>query len=700
MDSRRLVSAVALMMTAACAPVPLLSGGAARPEIPPPGPVAVTTSDVQALAEILQSEDSRDPEAATVLVHLSSPTAVVRARAALALGALGAPGGGEPLVALLADPDTAVAAAAAFALGHARDTAAVPRLATLLGTGLRADRVTVSAEAAYALGKIRTDEARAALRTYLASAPIEAGWHAPVVESALLAIWRFPRDDQVEPIDRWAGSADPEVRWRAIYALVRRPEPSAVPLLRAVLRDPDARARAWAVRGLTAPLADSAGIDPAAVVPGVIATTRDEDYIVRINAIGALGTYRDEAAVAALIAILSGDDAHETFAAAEALARIGEAAAAAASSLSRLAENTDRPVALRAVALGALDRVAPADARRVAASAAGSREWRIRAAAAGVLAGSGTPESERLLRDPDGRVAAAALQATLTAAGDDLEGARPLIVEALRSEDIGVRTSALGALGELADPSTLPLILDAYAASQDDAWNDALLAALQALGALRSDRSDPGRAFFARFPQPPADPVVHRTAEALFGARARAAWGPALPIATGMRRDDYENIVRDLVVPDLQQRSSTKAVITTQSGVITLRLLPTDAPLTVRSFATLADAGYFDGQEWPRVVPNFVVQGGDPRGDTSGGPGYVLRDEIGRRRYGTGTLGMALSGPDTGGSQFFITHSPQPHLDGIYAIFGEVVSGQEVAERILPGERITSIRVEREPWTG
>ena len=428
--------------------------------------------------------------------------------------------------------------------------------------------------------------------------------------------------------------------------------------------------------------------------------TGDDDYIVRINAIGALGTYREEAAVAAIIALLSGDARHETFAAAEALARIGEYAAGAAPHLSRLAEDAAAPVALRAVALDALHRGAPADARRVAASAAGSREWRIRAAAARVLAGSGTPESERLLRDPDGRVAAAALQAALTAAGDELEAARPLIVEALRSDDIGVRSSALSALVELADPSTLPLILDAYAASREDAWNDALLAALQALAALRSDNSDPGRAFFTRFPQPLADPVVHRTAVALFGDRALAAWGPALPIATGMNRGDYESVVRELVVPELQQRSSTRALITTEAGAIALRLFPADAPLTVRSFATLANAGYFDGQEWPRVVPNFVVQGGDPRGDTSGGPGYVLRDEIGRRRYGTGTLGMALSGPDTGGSQFFITHSPQPHLDGIYAIFGEVVSGHEVAERILPGERIISIRVEREPWTG
>ncbi len=123
-----------------------------------------------------------------------------------------------------------------------------------------------------------------------------------------------------------------------------------------------------------------------------------------------------------------------------------------------------------------------------------------------------------------------------------------------------------------------------------------------------------------------------------------------------------------------------------------MELFHQDAPLTVRNFLSLAEAGYFDGQEWPRVVPNFVVQGGDPRGDTSGGPGYSIRDEIDRHRYGRGMLGMALSGPDTGGSQWFLTHSPQPHLDGTYTIFGRVASGWEALDTLLPGDRIIRIR--------
>src|SRR2546430_11021500 len=92
-----------------------------------------------------------------------------------------------------------------------------------------------------------------------------------------------------------------------------------------------------------------------------------------------------------------------------------------------------------------------------------------------------------------------------------------------------------------------------------------------------------------------------------------------------------------------------------------------------------------------RVVPNFVVQDGDPRGDGWGGPGFVLRDEMNPVRYDVGTMGMALSGPDTGGSQFFITHSPQPHLDGGYTVFGRLVSGFTVLSAIAQGDRIRSI---------
>jgi cyclophilin family peptidyl-prolyl cis-trans isomerase len=121
-----------------------------------------------------------------------------------------------------------------------------------------------------------------------------------------------------------------------------------------------------------------------------------------------------------------------------------------------------------------------------------------------------------------------------------------------------------------------------------------------------------------------------------------------------------------------------------------------DAPLTCLNFMTLARKGFFTGATWHRVVPNFVVQDGDPRGDGEGGPGYTIRDEINERPYLRGTLGMALDWADTGGSQFFLTHSPQPHLDARYTVFGQVVGGLDVLDRIQPGDAITRVRV----WDG
>ena len=121
-----------------------------------------------------------------------------------------------------------------------------------------------------------------------------------------------------------------------------------------------------------------------------------------------------------------------------------------------------------------------------------------------------------------------------------------------------------------------------------------------------------------------------------------------------------------------------------------------DAPLTVRSFTELARAGFFDGTAIHRVVANFVVQDGDPRGDGEGGPGYTIRDEINQRPYLRGAVGMALDWADTGGSQFFITHSPQPHLDGRYTVFGQVIDGMEVVDALERGDVIRRVRV----WDG
>ncbi|MEO6196048.1 MAG: peptidylprolyl isomerase, partial [Thermoanaerobaculia bacterium] len=138
-------------------------------------------------------------------------------------------------------------------------------------------------------------------------------------------------------------------------------------------------------------------------------------------------------------------------------------------------------------------------------------------------------------------------------------------------------------------------------------------------------------------------------------------------------------------------RSPRTVEIRTRRGTVTVRLACPLAPLTCLNFLNLAGQGFFDGLSFHRVVPDFVVQGGDPKGDGAGGPGYAIRDEINRLRYNRGVVGMALAGADTGGSQFFITLSPQPHLDGGYTAFGEVIAGAEVLDRIQLGDKIEKV---------
>ncbi len=138
-----------------------------------------------------------------------------------------------------------------------------------------------------------------------------------------------------------------------------------------------------------------------------------------------------------------------------------------------------------------------------------------------------------------------------------------------------------------------------------------------------------------------------------------------------------------------------KAVLHTSKGAFTIELLAEDARNTVKNFVRLVERGYYDGLKFHRVVPDFVAQGGDPQGDGMGGPGYAIRCEINAHRYGTGAVGMALAGKDTGGSQFFVTHSPQPHLDGGYTIFGNVVEGQDVVDALTVGDRLVRVELKR-----
>jgi len=261
--------------------------------------------------------------------------------------------------------------------------------------------------------------------------------------------------------------------------------------------------------------------------------------------------------------------------------------------------------------------------------------------------------------------------------------------EKLNAPDVIVRATAAELLGEMAPhPATTRSLADALPRALKDEVNDAALAILDALA--KQKHAEAFNTIAATLNA--SDYLVRRRAVALLRTRQEPTdttapvFDKVQTIATRNRPMDYTRALARV-------SKSVRAVVTTDKGQFTIELLPEDAPLTVDNFVELARRKFFDGVAFHRVVPNFVIQGGDPRGDGNGGPGYQIRCEINEVPYERGAVGMALSGKDTGGSQWFVTHAPQPHLDGGYTVFGRVVAGMDVVDRIARGDRVLGVRI-------
>lgn len=145
----------------------------------------------------------------------------------------------------------------------------------------------------------------------------------------------------------------------------------------------------------------------------------------------------------------------------------------------------------------------------------------------------------------------------------------------------------------------------------------------------------------------------------------------------------------------IDPKKKYNATIDTDKGVIELELYPEYAPKTVNNFAFLAGEGYYDGITFHRVISNFMVQGGDPTGSGRGGPGYQFEDELvgNPLKHDSKVISMANAGANTNGSQFFITHAPQPHLNGKHTVFGKVTKGQDVVDNIRQGDKMNKVTV-------
>lgn len=282
---------------------------------------------------------------------------------------------------------------------------------------------------------------------------------------------------------------------------------------------------------------------------------------------------------------------------------------------------------------------------------------------------------------------------------------------ALKHEDVFVRAAAAGLIADVpASPENVKALKESfsYAFVADKHDNDAVLSVMDALYKL--DKKEAVGSLLTALGSP--DYLVRKKAFELLKDEQLQKDFPGLPTSLENARSQH----RDKVLPystafgtklgqilnkdadylrALKRRNGQiKAVVNTVKGSFTIEFFPEDAPLTVDNFIELARSGYFNGLTVHRVVPNFVMQDGDPRGDGNGGPGWSIRCEVNMLQYERGMVGMALSGKDTGGSQWFVTHSPQPHLDGGYTIFGKVnEEGMKVVDSIARGDTILSIKV-------
>ena len=637
-------------------------------------PVARRPADarLERRARLLRIEDTRRDEPAYLDSMLDGNDAGDRRAAALAAGRIGARTHLPRLRVLAADRDTGVAATALFALGLLKDSAAV----TLGAAALRASP-GVATEGAWLLGELG-DRGRQELVSVLRDSSFVGSRRGAV----LLGMARL-RPVPAEAVIPDVASADSAVAWRAAYVLARGRSAAGVRSLLQAASSPAGAVREQVARGLARSMAgDSLGEGARGALAALVA---DVDSRVRVNAVRALASY-GRIASAAVLAALRDRDAGVRLTAAQSLDLVLDSSAAVWADA--FAADTAF-VAQRTVAGAAAKRGIVAGGAMTWRS---SGEWQRRAAALELDArGDASAAFERLMAwrgERDGRVLAvrASAFATLAESASVRPRARAALRVALFEPDVGVRSAALGGLANGASEDDLLGALDSYELSRRDVDNDARLAFWQltdsALARTKGVVANATARRLAALPRP-ADPLERIVAAriARFGAW-RDSTSEARPL------DWYFARVREAWTS-----RPPVARIETDRGILELVLRPSDAPLTVYNFITLARRGYFDGQRFHRIVPSFVVQGGDPRGDGNGGPGYAIRDEMNRWRYVRGTVGMALSGPNTGGSQFFVTHSPQPHLDAGYTVFGQLLSGGDVLDRLVQGDRIVRIAI-------
>ena len=674
---------------------------------------------------ILQAEDERrwDRVLSSLLTDVNP---VIRSRAALAAGRIGNDQALPSLSALLKDDNQDVRAMAAFAIGEIESNSGADVLISMIRN--TQEPPAVRARAIEALGKIaaalpRDQEARTReLGAVILEALRGSSNETETILLGLTAALRARPTDAGSVIGGFLNHQDPRVRADAANALARLRAKDANTQLRSLLTsDPDPIVRANAARVL------GATEDKSAADALLGRALNDSDSRVRVSAIRALASIKEPANAEPLLK-RAGDLIGDFRRAKKPVRNPQNELLEITTTLGRLlplqsAENKSDEKVVSGFISNMRELIEPwapevelAYVRvlpgQYLASFGGTNSksaalhWRAASSVAQALGEinslpNNTPNKDHLVRK-----AQLLLHDLLDNNSGNLsilkqfhpEYAVPDILRAfavykprdlgelarrfLSDSDVVVRSTAADLIGDLpsSDENSVALI-SALSRAQNDRLNDALLSIIDALGKQKVSAANEAvkKALQSK------DPLVRRRAAVLLKANNVGDFASSVgTVKTSNTKADYQRALA-------RGEQSVQAVVTTSKGSFTMELLPRDAPLTVDNFIRLAQRGYFRGITIHRVVPNFVIQDGDPRGDGNGGPGYQIRCEINQVPYERAAVGMALSGKDTGGSQWFVTHSRQPHLDGGYTVFGTVSSGMDVVDNIVRGDVIRTI---------
>ncbi|MCX6834479.1 MAG: peptidylprolyl isomerase [candidate division Zixibacteria bacterium] len=624
------------------------------------------------LAEIVHIEDTRQLTD-QLQNYLTDDSSRVRARAALAVGRIAHEKSAALLIGMIADTSLEVARTAAFAIGLTGQSSYADTLARMAAE-LPA---SVAARAVKSAGRM-SDSSKTEVHAYLAgylsnAAPevreaaclalfyarakatvenmiplvLEHESNQAVQKAGLFALARLGIASAGETYSRFQADPDPEIRMLAVQGLGRCSLPDRVRLAALSLNDDDRRVTATAVSSL------QATNDPAAAdyLARKLQSVADEKLIVAM--LGALGALHSDKGVATAEMHLSSALSENIVA-----ASLGYLAGVKKDALVSVVDSLlleIPPPRVRVACADAFFEVHNASVIPRLAMLFKDEDPLVRAAAFGHLIEIDSTQIDlyvkAALADPDMLPVVLAL---------DQIGARKLTRYLPHVEQLIKRGAEL-------DVNIRRSLLDVVEQFIDTLGTDSAMANLVVAGLL-----DP-------------EYVIRRRANELYLAKfERDRSSMVTPAETRITERRLSKAFADTT-------ANPTALIQTNRGVIEIELLFDAAPLTVLNFIDLVNQGFYDGLIFHRVVPNFVIQGGCPRGDGWGGPPYFIRCEYSDLPYERGTVGIATSGRDTGGSQFFITHSPQPHLDGRYTVFGQVISGMDVVDQIVVGDLIQNI---------